>query len=441
MQNSKDNIKAAEQIFIAGIDGVKPSVLIKKHISADGKGICVKNTLFPFLAGQKIFVIGAGKASGAMAEAIEEILGDKITGGHVIVKYGYSRPLKKINITEAGHPVPDHNGFVATQEIIKIAEEACENDIVICLISGGGSALLADCPPGIDEKDMIEMHKLLVRCGASIFEINTIRKHISSIKGGKLARLVWPAILINLIISDVPGDDPAVIASGPSYPDNTTFSDALDIIKKYHLETTMPEALLVHLKKGAEGILPENPRSDDKIFGKTHNIIIGNNRIALEAAASKAAELGFDYIIDDNTLTGDVYSASEYIVNRAVEAKKIKKSQRPLCLLFGGETTVEVKRGGTGGRNQYLALLCARHIRKHRGITILCGGTDGTDGPTDAAGAVIDSGTWTDAIMNRIDPQIYIDNFDSFNFFREAGGHVITGPTLTNVMDIIVLLV
>lgn len=434
----RDNRQLAEEIFLAGVDAVHPSKLMGRCLKRSEEGLIINGVLHRIKG--KIYVAGAGKASGAMAEAAEEILGDMIAEGHVIVKYGYSKPLKKIKITEAGHPLPDHNGYIGTKKIVEIAKKAGEDDMFIFLVSGGGSSLLADYPEGASEQDMMKMNDLLVRCGASISEINIVRKHLSRIKGGQLARLVYPATLVNLIVSDVPGDSPAVIASGPAYPDDSTFAEAMNIVERYNITEKMPESLLRHLKKGVRGEIPENPDASDPVFQRTFNVIVGNNRMALEAAAARAEKEGCDCIIDEDLLCLDVEAAAEYIVKKALSASESGKQGKPLCLVFGGETTVRVKGGGTGGRNQHLALLCARLLRRHPGITVLCGGTDGTDGPTEAAGAVVDSSTWRDAIMNRIDPQWYIENYDSFNFFREAGGLIITGPTFTNVMDLIVVI-
>ncbi|NMC41666.1 MAG: glycerate kinase [Bacteroidales bacterium] len=429
----------AEEIFLAGINAVHPSKLIRKFIKQSDGGLII-NDISLNIPG-KIYVTGAGKASGAMAEAVEEVLGDHISEGHVIVKYGHSRPLKRIRITEAGHPEPDHNGFAGTMALVEIAKKAAADDLLICLMSGGGSSLLADSPEGASEEDMILMNNLLVKCGASITEINTVRKHLSNVKGGKLAGIAFPATLVNLILSDVPGDDPGVIASGPTTPDSTTFADAMAIIEKYGLRDKFPHTLLSHLEKGIHGIIPGNPADGDIIFEKVHNIIIGNNSSALAASAAKADELGFETFIHENSVFTDVETASKQIIEKTLSYRNDVSCGKPRCILFGGETTLAVKGKGKGGRNQHLAMLCAKLLRRHPGITVLCGGTDGTDGPTHAAGAVVDNNTWTGAVLNRIDPEYYLGNFDSYNFFREAGGHIITGPTFTNVMDMVVVLI
>lgn len=440
-QNNPEHKTIAEEIFLAGVKSVMPSKLIKEFLKPAEDGLFIDEILFPYNSVKNIYVVGAGKASGAMAAAVEEIAGGRITGGTVVVKYGHAFLCTRIRIVEAGHPVPDHNSFIAAREIVEIAGKAGADDLLLSLFSGGGSSLLTDYPEGACEDDMMKMNDLLVKCGANISEINTIRKHLSRIKGGNLARAAYPAKVISLILSDVPGDDPGVIASGPTAPDNTTFSKAMEVVQKYRLNEKMPQNLIRYLERGMRGEIPENQAGGDPVFVNVRNIIIGNNRKALAGASVKAKEMGFECIICDEGLYMDVEEAAKLITGKALMHKKNRRAEKPLCLLFGGETTIAVKGNGMGGRNQHLALLCAKMLRHDEGITVLCGGTDGTDGPTGAAGAVIDCRTWTEAIMNRIDPGSYLERFDSFNFFREAGGHLITGPTFTNVMDIAVVII
>jgi len=386
-------------------------------------------------------VIGAGKASALMGAEVERILGERITVGHIVVKYGHSCALKKIKVTEAGHPVPDSNGFTATRSILEIAALADSTDLVICLLSGGGSALLADFPDGSTPEEMMIVNKLLVNCGATINEINVVRKHLSAVKGGQLARAVYPGMMISLILSDVTGDPLDVIASGPTVPDPTTFKQAREIIAKYNLSASMPERIISHINKGAEGYRPETPKPADPVFDKTFNFLIGNNKIALGAAAKKSIELGINAEIINDRIEGDIGAVSEYIVETALKNQSNINVPKPVCLLFGGEPTVQVTGSGKGGRNQHLALLCSDLLRGNKGITILSAGTDGNDGPSDASGAVVDCETYDNAVLKGINPEEYLGNFDSFNFFRKNGGHIITGPTMTNVMDIIVVLI
>lgn len=431
----------AEQIFLAGVESVLPERLITKEMALRDNCLVIGHLNFSLETIENIYVIGAGKASAMMGAEVEKILGSRITEGHIVVKYGHSSKLKYIRVTEAGHPVPDSNGFKATRAIMEIAGMAKRNDLVVCLLSGGGSALLPDFPEGSSPEEMIKLNDLLINSGASIDEINAVRKHLSIVKGGQIARAICPATLVSLILSDVPGDPLDVIASGPTAPDPTTYQQALDILDKYDLTASVPVGILKYLKEGAAGKRPETPKPGDHIFEKSYNFLIGTNRLALEAAKQKASEFNINAVIIDDQLQGDTNSVAEYIVETSLKFKVDKNEVKPVCLLFGGETTVKMTGKGLGGRNQHLALLCAILLQNHPGITILSAGTDGTDGPTDAAGAVVDSDTITGALLKNIDPAKYLREFDSYHFFKKAGGQIITGPTMTNVMDIIVVIV
>lgn len=436
-----DTRHIAEQIFLAGIASVLPDKLIMKWVQIRDGILHIGDLRFELDKTNNIYVIGAGKASALMGETVENILGNRITEGHIVVKYGHSADLRHIKVTEAGHPVPDNHGLKATAEILKIAKKAGEKDLVICLISGGGSALLADFPEGSSLQEIMKINDLLVRSSACIQEINAVRKHISGIKGGRLARSVAPATLVTLILSDVPGDAPDVIASGPTVPDPTTYQHALDVLTKFNLVKSVPALLLEHIYKGIEGKYDESPKPGDKIFDKTFNLLIGTNRIALEAAKLKALDFNINALIIDDKIQGDISSVAEYLIDTALKFQSDSNEVKPVALLFGGETTVAMSGKGKGGRNQHLALLCAELLKDRAGITILSAGTDGNDGPTDVAGAVVDSDTYKKTISNKINSAKYLAEFDSCNFFRKAGGHIVTGPTRTNVMDIIVVIV
>jgi glycerate 2-kinase len=359
----------------------------------------------------------------------------------VVVNSGFSCRLRRIKVTEAGHPAPDLNGFKATEAILEIVDKSTQDDLVICLISGGGSSLLADLPAGASASDMSVINNLLVNCGASIAEINCVRKHLSYVKGGQLARRIYPAKLISLLLSDVPGDPPDVIASGPTTPDPTTFRQAYSVVESYGLTASCPEIISQHLRKGMEGKIVETPKPSDIIFRKALNVIIGSNTVALQAAGSQALEFNINPVIVDNRLQGDISFVAEYIVSKALGFQSDEKEIKPVCLLFGGEVTIKMTGKGKGGRDQHLALLCSLLLRDHPGITLLAAGTDGNDGPTNAAGAVVDSTTFSNAGLKRIDPEQYLSDFNSYSFFKKAGGHIITGPTMTNVMDIIIIIV
>lgn len=433
--------EAAERIFLAGVRSVLPGSLMANAMSLRNQILRIGGNDIPLDGIENIYVIGAGKASAAMGHYVETILGDRIKGGHIVVKYGHSCKLKRIEVTEAGHPVPDENGFRATREIIRLAGDASEKDLVICLISGGGSALMADLPEGLLPEELYIVNNLLVRCGATINEINCVRKHLSQVKGGQLARIVRPARLATLIISDVVGNPPEVIASGPTVPDPSTFQEALDVIMKYNLADDVTSGVLKYLSDGTAGIHPETPKPGDPVFEGILNIMAGTNQNALKGAKSEAQKLGFKAFIIDDAVQGDVESVSEMIVSNAISFRNNFDIPKPVCLLFGGETTIRVTGVGMGGRNQHLALSAAMRLQNLQGITILAAGTDGNDGNTDAAGAVVDSDTIPSALSKNMDPAVYISEFDTYNFFRKAGGLVITGPTFTNVMDLLIAVV
>lgn len=436
-----DKRVVAEEIFRAGIVGVLPENLISAMLILEDNVLKINDLSFELGKFKNIRVLGAGKASGRMAEAVEKILGERITGGQVIVKYGFGCRLRYIKITEAGHPVPDKNGFAGTKEIVRIAGMAAKDDLVICLISGGGSSLLTDLPEGCSAEEIMTLNDLLVKSGASISEINAVRKHLSSVKGGQLARIINPATLLTLIVSDVPGDQLEVVASGPTVPDSTTFQQAMDVLIKYNLKKAVSQSVLRHLEDGASGLYPETPKPEDPVFNRTFNILAGSNKTALEASRLKALEYNINAVIIDDQLQGEVMDIAEYLVDTSLKFMSDVHEVKPVCLLFGGETTVRMSGNGKGGRNQHLALLASVALKDHPGITILAAGTDGNDGNTDVAGAIVDSETVRRAVLKKTEPEKYIDSFDSYHFFRSVGGHVITGPTYTNVMDMIVIIV
>lgn len=436
-----DRRQIAEQIFLAGVDSVLPDKLISRNMILKGNLLHIGQQKIPLGKTENIYVIGAGKASAIMASEVGKILGDRIKDGHIIVKYGYASEIKSIRVSEAGHPFPDANGFRATRSLLEIARKADTNDLVICLLSGGGSSLLCDCPEGLTPDDLILVNKLLVNSGACISEINAVRKHLSGVKGGQLANAVYPATLVSLILSDVPGDRTDVIASGPTAPDPTTFVDAIEVLEKFDIKASLPSRIINFLYDGATCKRPETPKPGDTIFEKTTNFIIGTNRLALESARQKAQEFNINAVIIEDELQGDTDSVAEYLVDTAMRFNNDKDEVKPVCILFGGETTIKMTGKGAGGRNQHLAMLCARLLQDKPGITILSAGTDGTDGSTRAAGAVVDSGTVSYAISNGIRPEKYLKDFNSYNFFKKTAGHIITGPTMTNVMDIVVIIV
>lgn len=430
----------AVEIFLTGVESVKPGNLIDRYVALNDNTLRIDRLDFNLTDINNIYVVGAGKASALMARAVETILGEKITGGHIVTKYGHGAPLKYIKITEAGHPVPDENGIKATDKILSVMGRAGKSDLVICLISGGGSALLTDLPDGCTLEDLKSLTGTLLRVGADITEINCIRKHLSRVKGGMLSYSAYPARVVSLILSDVIGDPPDAIASGPTAPDPTTFKDAITIIDKFSIRAEIPAGILEILEEGAKGKRQETLKESDNVFSLTSNLIIGTNNLALQTAKEEAEKSGYIARIVTSSLSGDVTDAAEFIFGEILNQKKKNPGIRT-CLLFGGEPTVKITGEGLGGRNQHLALLMAEKLRDLPEITFLSGGTDGTDGPTDAAGAVADSDTWLRAQALGLDVVGYINNCDSYNFFRREGGLIITGPTQTNVMDLLVALI
>jgi glycerate-2-kinase len=446
------NLKSiAEEIFNYAVESVKPQKLIRKNVMRDGSILKVGEKEYNLDKIENIFVIGAGKACSAMAVPIEEMLYDKIRDGVIVVKYGHSLPLEKIVTVEAGHPILDENGIRGTSEILKLISRTDTKDLVICLISGGGSALLENFPNGIELKSVQGLFNLLLKSGANIQEVNTVRKHISKVKGGRLAGLISPAQLVTLILSDVIGDPLDVIASGPTVPDTTTYQNAVEIIKKHNLYNEIPLSIKKHLENGILGKIEETPKPGNKIFDKTYNFIIGNNKIALESAKEKAIEFGFNVKILASDIKGEAKEQGLFFgedVRKILESKSPIDIERPACLIMGGETTVTIEEEriigglGVGGRNQEFALASAIEIyRSTKNIVILSAGTDGTDGPTDAAGAIVDGTTYKKARELGLDPHEFLHRHDSYNFFRHVGGHIFTGPTMTNVMDIMIALI
>lgn len=437
----QDQRQVAETIFTYALTAVEPAQLIKRAIRINGHTLHCVDDIVDLQDFNNIYVIGAGKASVPMAAAMEEIIDSKISRGAITTKYGHATPLHYIVTTEAGHPVPDENGLKGTDAIKSILESATEDDLAILLLSGGGSALLADIPWGCTLSDIQQCNELLLQSGADIVEINTVRKHLSNVKGGQLARVAYPAKVITLILSDVSGDPLDVIASGPTVPDPTTFADAWKVLELYNLLNKVPDSVLVYLTEGKTGTYPETPKPGDRIFERVSNYIIGSNRLALAFARKKAEELGYFVDVYSEQLKGEAREVAKTIINYAKDVYADISKPKPYCILAGGETTVTIHGSGLGGRNQELALAAAIEIEHHTGITLLSAGTDGTDGPTDATGAVVDSATVFHATELGIDGNVYLKNNNSYHFFQQVGGHLITGPTQTNVMDLIIVLI
>ncbi len=384
-----------------------------------------------------VYVIGAGKASGPMALAAERALGKRIKAGAINTKYGHAAKLRRISITECGHPMPDRQGVAGTRRLVEIARSAGEGDLVICLISGGASALTPLPAAPLSLADMRRTTALLLASGADIHEINTVRKHLSEVQGGQLARLAAPARVFSLILSDVIGDDLDVIGSGPTVPDRSTFADAEAVLRRRGLWDKAPLRVRHRLEEARE----ETPKPGDPLFARVSNVIVGSNGVAMSAAAEKARSLGYRTLILSSSIEGEAREVAG--VHTAILREIVASGNpvgRPACVISGGETTVTLQGKGKGGRNQEFVLAAVDRIGGVPGVVILSAGTDGTDGPTDAAGAVADGGTLARAEGLGMNAAKYLAKNDSYRYFDALGDLVKTGPTRTNVMDVRVML-
>jgi glycerate 2-kinase len=429
-------------IFRAAVKAADPIEAVHRAVRLRAGVLEVKARHYRLDKFERIFVIGAGKAGAAMAKAVERILGARITGGLVNVKYGHTAKLRRVELNECGHPNPDEAGQRGAMRIAAIAEQATARDLVICVISGGGSALLPLPVPGVTLEEKQAITKLLLDCGADIREINAVRKHISAIKGGQLARLAFPATVVSLLLSDVIGDDLGVIGSGPTAADNSTFAGALEILCKYRIEDRTPCSIRQRIERGAAGDVPETPKPGDPALDRTQNLIVGSNLLAVNAAVEKAGELGRRSMILSTFIEGETRDVARMHAAIARQAVIYGQPLRgPACIISGGETTVTIRGSGKGGRNQEFALAAAMDLAGLPDVLILSGGTDGTDGPTDAAGAIADGRTCERAAKLGMRAKDYLADNNSYPFFEKLGDLVITGPTNTNVMDVRLILV
>lgn len=437
----------AKEIFAVCLTAVDPYQAVKRFVHVQGNRLVVgmegePETELDLSQFDRISLVGAGKATAPMAAAIEELFGERIRKGLINVKYGFTQELALTEITEAGHPVPDENGVKGTGKVLDFLQGAGQKDLIFSLISGGGSALLPFPVGNITLSDKQEITRKLLACGASIDEINAVRKHMSSSKGGQMARAAFPATIINLMLSDVVGDKMDVIASGPFVPDSATFKDVSEIFNKYNLKD-IPPAIHDHMKAGLDGQISETPKENDKIFDRVFNFIVGSNILALEAASKTAKTLGYETLILSSMVEGETREVAR--VHTAI-AKEIVKTGRPVpapaCIISGGETTVTIRGDGLGGRNQEFCLAaCMDLVELQPRVVILSGGTDGNDGPTDAAGALADPFTVTRGKDAGMEAAEFLNRNDAYHFFEKTGDLLMTGPTNTNVMDVRLVLV
>lgn len=436
----------------AALAAVEPEGAVLRACKRDGDVVHAGRRAYDLAQVDRIVLIGAGKAGAPMAKAVVSLLGERLSACVVNVKRGYvlsqsdladmqARCACPIEFFEAGHPTPDSVGVRGAQRITEVLRNLTPRDLVICVISGGGSALMTLPAPGISLDDMQQLTNLLLASGASINEMNCVRKHLELLKGGGLARLAQPASVLTLVLSDVVGNPLDVIASGPTVPDSTTFAQALAVLDKYGLVGRVPAAITQRLKAGAAGALPETPKAGDVAFQRVNNVIVGSNELAAQAAVDQARQDGLQTLLLTTFLEGE---AREVAKVAAGLAKDMHLNDRPLAkpglLVAGGETTVTLRGRGKGGRNQELALAAALALEGWQGVLLAALATDGSDGPTDAAGAIVSGDTIESARQKGLDGLAYLKDNDSYSFFRQSGDLIVTGPTNTNVNDLLFIL-
>jgi glycerate 2-kinase len=437
-------------VLDAALRAVDPAEAVRRQVSRRGDLLVVAGRQYDLTRYRHVYLVGGGKASVPMALALSQILDERVTAGHVNTRRngalaagrraGDVSPLapgSRITVTEAGHPLPDECGVAGMERMAELLRAAAADDLVLFVISGGGSALMTWPTPGISLEEKREATRRLLAGGATINEMNAVRKHISQGKGGRLAQLAYPAEVITLILSDVVGSPLDVIASGPTVPDPSTYHQAHRVLAERQLLATVPHNVIVLLEGGIAGSLPETPKPGDPIFARTFNVVVGDNRVAALAAAAEAARLGFKTLLLSTSVEGEAREIAGFY---AALAREIEETDapvaRPACLIAGGETTVTVRGTGKGGRNQEMALAAAIKIAGLEHTLIACCATDGSDGPTEAAGAWVDGSTVRRAIEQDCSPRDYLADNDSNTFFQRVGGLIVTGPTNTNVNDL-----
>jgi glycerate 2-kinase len=429
--------RSARGILDAAIAAGDADRLTRRSLLREGSRLRVGGQTIDLDRTRGIVVVGAGKASGSMAQAVEAVLDGIAVEGLVAVKELHEPGPRRVRLVEAGHPIPDARGEAAAAEILRLARDAGPDSLVLCLISGGGSALSPAPVRGVTLAEKQAVTRLLLECGATINELNAVRKHLSRLKGGQLARAAHPARVVSLLLSDVIGDPLDVIASGPTAPDPTTFGDALGILDRFRLRARLPPSVRAHLEAGARGEAEETPKPGDPALAGVTNVVIGNNELVVDAAVAEARRVGLTPCLLTRRLQGEAREVARVFASLLDETARGGLIQgRPACLIAGGETTVTIRGRGTGGRCQEFALALAPELASMRDVVVLAAGTDGSDGPTDAAGAVVDTTTLERARGKGIDARRALAENDSHPFFAALGDLVMTGPTGSNLMDV-----
>jgi glycerate 2-kinase len=434
--------EAASSVLSAGLKAADPALLVKRHLHLDDDSLSVAGVRHRFRPDRRLVVVAAGKAAGSMAQAAEEVLGDRI-GDALAVDITARSTLQRTQVRVARHPVPDRRGLEAATAVESLAQGMGKDDLLLLLVSGGASALLPAPVPGITLDDKAVVTSLLMRAGATIGDVNTVRKHLSRLKGGGLARAAAPARVVCLVLSDVVGDDVSTIASGPTVPDPTTYADALEVLDRFGIGATAPAAVRRHLAAGARGKLPETPKPGDPLFRRVVTRVVGSNRWTVEAAAQEARRHGLQPLVLTSYLEGEAREAARALVAILRECVETgTPAATPVCLLAGGETTVTVRGDGAGGRNQELVLAAAEPLARFPAHAVVASlATDGIDGASHAAGGVVDQETVRRARQLGLPSAAsYLAKSDSSAFLGALGDLIVTGPTGTNVVDLTVLL-
>jgi glycerate-2-kinase len=430
-----------KKLIVRGLTAVNARTAVGRAISRNGVKLVIGRRRYDLSRYERVVVVGAGKATASMARAVEQRLGPRLHGGFVVVKYGHVVPTRRIVVAEAGHPVPDRSGQRAAARLCAMAAELGRRDLLIVLLSGGASSLLPAPVAGVTLADKQRTTQELLRCGASIHDINTVRKHLSRIKGGRLAELT-EATVVTVILSDVLGDDLSAVASGPTVPDPTTYQEAVAILKRDRIWRVLPQRVRQHLERGCQGFVSETPKPGSSLFRRVHHHIVGNNAAAVAAVIRAAREAGLRTLVYTPALTGEARVEGQRFGALARNiVREGKPLQRPCCVVAGGETTVTVTGKGTGGRAQEFAAAAALEIAGLAKVWVVAIGTDGTDGPTDAAGAVIDGKTVSRAQRLSVDLKGALKRHNTYPALKKLQQLIITGPTGTNVNDLYLLLV
>lgn len=430
------------EIIEAALSSVDPYLIVKQKLCFEGNLLTIGNQQIQLNKRGNFYIIGIGKAVLPMALAATEVLGDNISGGVLVSKHHnetFQHKLhNKLRIVIGSHPVPTDQSVNAARAIVNCLSSTIKNDLVLGLISGGGSALVTLPREPLEIGHINQLSQALIESGATINEINSVRKHLDMIKGGGLLDFIYPAGSINMILSDVIGDDLSVIASGPTSADPTTFGHALSILEKYHLNNKIDKRIIHLLRKGSNGEIKETLKEDDYPRTQTTNIIIGSLSIAAQSAKEKAEGFGYHVELYDLKLQGEACETGRTLANHLINrSREINTSEKPLCIIAGGETTVTVRGQGKGGRNQEIALSAAISLAGKEKLLFITLATDGEDGPTDAAGAVVDGNTLQRALQLGLDAKSYLEQNDSYHFLEKTGSLIRTGPTGTNVNDLV----